>query len=212
MRLRNVKKAKEEIVKYPFVYEMPKDKKGRWKEVFGNDNKIELEIGMGRGGFLLSRAERFKDVNFIGIEKYESVLIKAVRKIDKTEVSNIAIIRGDAVFMSDFFADNEIDKIYLNFSDPWHKKRHLKNRLTYVDFLYNYKKILKKGGYIDIKTDNLPFFEFSLDQIEQAGFKVEKLTYDLHSTDYEEKQFMTEYEIKFKDRGEKINFVKIKNI
>ncbi len=212
MRLRNVKKAKEEIKTYSFVYDTPREFKGKWNEVFGNDNRVELEIGMGRGGFLLSRAKAHPDVNYIGIEIYESVLVKAARKIEKEGLNNIKLIRGDAVLLKDIFEKAEISQIYLNFSDPWPKKKHLKNRLTHVDFLYMYKEILQKDAFIDVKTDNLDFFEFGLDQIEQAGFEFIKKSYDLHSTDFEEKKFMTEYETKFNDKGQKINFVKIKNV
>ncbi len=212
MRLRNVKKAKEEIKTYSFVYDTPREFRGKWNEVFGNDKKIELEIGMGRGGFLLSRAKAHPDINYIGIEIYESVLVKAARKIEKEGIDNIRLIRGDAVLLKDIFEKDEISQMYLNFSDPWPKKRHSKNRLTHANFLYMYKEILKKDAFIDVKTDNLDFFEFGLDQIEQAGYEIIKKSYDLHSTDFEEKDFMTEYEVKFKDKGQKINFVKIKNV
>ncbi len=211
MRLRNVKEAKAEIKKCDFVYAEPMGFKGEWNEVFGNDNDIELEIGMGRGAFICARALANPDKNYIGIERYETIILKAVKKIDKLGIKNVRIICGDAVLVKDFFAEDEIAKIYLNFSDPWPKKRHFKNRLTYSDFLYSYQKILKNNSYIDIKTDNLSFFEFSLDQIRQTGFEIEKFSYDLHGTDYAERDFMTEYETKFKNLGQKINFVKVIN-
>ncbi len=206
-----MKEAKAEIKKCDFVYAEPMGYSGKWKEVFGNDNEIEVEVGMGRGAFICDRALANPDKNYIGIERYETVILKAVKKVNKLGLKNVKIICGDAILIKDFFAVDEVSKIYLNFSDPWPKKRHLKNRLTYADFLYSYQNILRNNSYIDIKTDNLSFFEFSLDQIRQTGLEIEKLSYDLHSTDYEEKDFMTEYETKFKNLGQRINFVKVIN-
>ncbi len=208
MRLRNGKKAREKVKTYDFIYESPKHLKGKWKEAFGQFEAVELEIGMGKGDFLVSKALADSRKLFVGVERYETLLAKAASKIVENNIHNIILIRADATIISAFFEKKEVSKIYLNFSDPWPKTKYHKRRLTHINFLFEYKNILKESGVIEFKTDGLDFFEFSVEQIKAAHMKVEKISYDLHSTEFPEKNFKTEYEKKFIQQGKKINFIK----
>lgn len=206
MRLRNVKGSRETIAATEFVVHDPESYKGRWKELFGNDHPIHVEIGMGKGKFLMELAKQNPDINYIGIEKYSSVLIRAVEKKKEMEdIDNLYFIRFDADFINDIFDRDEIDRIYLNFSDPWPKDRHAKRRLTSRQFLARYDQFLKKTGEIIFKTDNKDLFDFSLEEIKEAGWNLVNYTYDLHNSEYVKGNVMTEYEEKFVALGNKIN-------
>lgn len=204
MRLRNVKGSREAIAANDFVIHNPEEMKGKWKEVFGNDNQIHIEVGMGKGRFLMELAQLNPDINYIGIEKYSSVLIRAIEKRQEVELSNLFFIRMDAENINEVFAEEEIDRIYLNFSDPWPKDRHAKRRLTSHQFLERYDQFLKKEGVIIFKTDNRALFDFSLEEVPVAGWKLENYTYDLHHSEYKEGNVMTEYEQKFSSMGNPI--------
>lgn len=204
MRLRNVKGARETIEVNPYVIKDGEERKGKWKELFGNNYPIHLEIGMGKGKFLLQLAEQNPDINYIGIEKYSSVLIRALQKRKEYEGENIYFLRMDAENIPDIFKEGEIDRIYLNFSDPWPKERHAKRRLTSKEFFSRYDRILKKDGVVIFKTDNRELFDFSLEQVPLAGWKLKNYTYDLHHSEYAEGNIMTEYEEKFSAQGKPI--------
>ena len=177
MRLRNVTGSREMIAANDFVIHNPEEKKGSWREVFGNDNPIHIEVGMGKGKFLTELAQLNPNINYIGIEKYSSVLIRAVEKREQIELSNLFFIRMDAEDINDVFAEGEIDQIYLNFSDPWPKDRHAKRRLTSHQFLHRYDQFLKRDGVIIFKTDNKALFDFSLEEVPVAGWKLENYTF-----------------------------------
>ena len=204
MRLRNVKGARETIEVNPYVIKDGEERKGKWKELFGNNYPIHLEIGMGKGKFLLQLAEQNPDINYIGIEKYSSVLIRALQKREEYEGENIYFLRMDAENIPDIFKEGEIDRIYLNFSDPWPKERRAKRRLTSKEFFSRYDRILKKDGVVIFKTDNRELFDFSLEQVPLAGWKLKNYTYDLHHSEYAEGNIMTEYEEKFSAQGKPI--------
>ncbi|HJC50258.1 MAG TPA: tRNA (guanosine(46)-N7)-methyltransferase TrmB [Candidatus Anaerostipes avistercoris] len=204
MRLRNVPGAKETIIQSDFSIQEPKTYRGKWKEEFKNENPIHIEIGMGKGKFILEMAERNPEINYIGIEKYSSVLVRAVEKTENFEGENLRLIRMDAEEIEEVFAPEEVDRIYLNFSDPWPKDRHAKRRLTSARFLERYDHILAPDGRIMFKTDNRNLFDFSLEQIEEAGWILENYTYDLHNSKFNEGNVMTEYEEKFSAKGNPI--------
>lgn len=204
MRLRNVPGSREIIESERFVIKNPETLKGRWNTVFNNDNEIHIEIGMGKGTFLITLAEQNPNINYIGIEKYSSVLLRAVEKRRDIELSNLVFLRFDADFITDIFNQDEISRIYLNFSDPWPKDRHAKRRLTSKEYLNRYNTFLKKDGYVAFKTDNRNLFDFSIDQIKEAGWKLDNITYDLHNSIYMENNIMTEYEEKFSSMGNPI--------
>ena len=199
MRLRNVPGARETIIENQFSIQQPEQMKGKWHEVFQNDHPIHIEVGMGKGQFIIEMARRNPEVNYIGIEKYSSVLVRAVEKLEDFEQDNLRLIRMDAVFDKD-----EVDRIYLNFSDPWPKDRHAKRRLTSTRFLERYDNILTPEGRVMFKTDNKDLFDFSLEQVEEAGWILENHTYDLHHSEYNEGNVMTEYEEKFSAKGNPI--------
>lgn len=205
MRLRNVKGSRETISASEYTVNEPKEYKGKWKEFFGNDNPIHIEVGMGKGKFITTLASDNPGINYIGIEKYSSVLLRALEKMEELEISNICFIRMDAEEIEEVFDKDEVSKIYLNFSDPWPKDRHAKRRLTSRQFLGRYDNILKKDGIIEFKTDNRPLFDFSLEEVPEAGWKVVKHTFDLHNSDMAEGNVMTEYEEKFSSMGNPIH-------
>ena len=205
MRLRNVKGSRETIAANPLVIQDIKAKKGRWSEVFGNELPLYIEIGMGKGQFIIEMARRNPDKNFIGIEKYSSVLVRALEKCEEDAPENLRFIRMDAEEILEVFDTDEVAGIYLNFSDPWPKDRHAKRRLTYRDFWERYKIILKPDGQVIFKTDNRPLFDFSLEEVEIAGWTLENVTFDLHHSEYMEGNVMTEYEAKFSAKGNPIH-------
>ena len=204
MRLRNVPGARETIIENQFSIQEPEQKKGKWAEVFGNDHPIHIEVGMGKGQFIIEMAKRNPEVNYIGIEKYSSVLVRAVEKLEDFEQNNLRLIRMDAENIEEVFDKDEVDRIYLNFSDPWPKDRHAKRRLTSTRFLERYNNILTPEGRVMFKTDNKDLFDFSLEQVEEAGWILENHTYDLHHSEYNEGNVMTEYEEKFSAKGNPI--------
>ena len=204
MRLRHIKGAEEEIAESPYVVQDPQSLKGRWHEFFGNDNPIRIEVGMGKGKFIMELAQMNPDINYVGIERYSSVLLRGLQKRAELELSNIYFMRIDALELADVFAEDEVERIYLNFSDPWPKDRHARRRLTSVQFLNRYVNFLAADGGLTFKTDNRPLFDFSLEQVELAGWEMVNYTFDLHHSEYAEGNVMTEYEEKFSAMGNPI--------
>ena len=205
MRLRNVKNAREIVDNSSFVVHNPKEYKGKYSEVFGNNNPIELEIGMGKGNFIIDKAMKNPNINFIGVERYESVVCRALEKLENTNLTNVKIICIDA-FVLDVVFDKEIITIYLNFSDPWPMKRHAKRRLTSHVFLPVYDLIFKDEKVIVQKTDNVGLFESSIVSLSTYGYTIEEISLDLASTGMENS--LTEYEAKIMSQGIKINYLK----
>ena len=206
MRLRKVKGAKEAILESSFVIHDAMNKKGHWQELFGNSNPIHIEIGMGKGRFLTTLAMQNPNINYIGIERYDSVLIRALEKREQTEnLSNLFYLCEDAKNIVEIFEANEIARIYLNFSDPWPKDRHAKRRLTSTEFFARYDQILAKEGEVIFKTDNRILFDFSLEQVPEAGWNLKDVTFDLHHSEYAVGNIMTEYEEKFSALGNPIH-------
>ena len=210
MRLRNVPRAESVLEAHDKVIKNEKELKGRWKEVFGNDNPVYIEIGMGKGQFLTEMAARHPDRNYIGIERYSSVLLRAVERLDKLEadsraLKNIRFICMDAAQIGEVFEKGEVRGIYLNFSDPWPKKRHARRRLTSREFFVRYDQVLAPEGRVEFKTDNQDLFRFSLEEADEAGWRVLMSTWDLHSDpDMNRGNVMTEYEEKFSAKGNPI--------
>ncbi|MBQ8877258.1 MAG: tRNA (guanosine(46)-N7)-methyltransferase TrmB [Lachnospiraceae bacterium] len=205
MRLKNVPGSREAIAESDFVVHEPEKIKGSWKALFHNQNPLHIEIGMGKGKFIYEMARRNPAVNYIGIEKYSSVLLRAVQKMEAEPLVNLKFIRMDAEDVTDVFAENEVDKIYLNFSDPWPKDRHAKRRLPSKEFLARYNQFLVKDGFLEFKTDNRGLFNFAVEQLPEAGWKAEKITYDLHHDEEMVRgNVMTEYEEKFSSMGNPI--------
>ena len=195
--------------RHPIVVKQEKQYKGTWTELFGNANPIHIEIGMGKGQFLLALAKRNPDINYVGIERYSSVLLRALEKFDTEEyagLTNIRFICMNAMELPEVFALGEVARIYLNFSDPWPKARHARRRLTSTQFLAQYDKVLAPRGVVEFKTDNRPLFEFSIEQVEEAGWKLLCYTFDLHHDDVMNTgNVMTEYEEKFSSMGNPIH-------
>lgn len=210
MRLRNIPRAESVLEAHDKVIKNEKELKGRWKEVFGNDNPVYIEIGMGKGQFLTEMAARHPDRNYIGIERYSSVLLRAVERLDKLEadsraLENIRFICMDAAQIGEVFEKGEVRGIYLNFSDPWPKKRHARRRLTSREFFSRYDQVLAPEGRVEFKTDNQDLFRFSLEEADEAGWRVLMSTWDLHGDpDMNRGNVMTEYEEKFSAKGNPI--------
>ena len=205
MRLRNITGSREVIGDSRFVVQEPKEARGKWREIFGNDHPLRIEIGMGKGKFLHTLAKENPDVNYVGIEKYSSVLLRAIQKMEEDELPNLLFIRMDAEEICEVFGEGEVDRIYLNFSDPWPKDRHAKRRLPSRQFLERYDRILKPDGVLEFKTDNELLFQFAVEEVPGAGWKVKALTYDLHAdSELMKGNIMTEYEEKFSSQGNAI--------
>ena len=202
MRLKNVKGANEIIINGTYYVDNPYQYKGNWHKLFNNNNPIYIEIGMGKGNFIIQNAERYPNINFIGIEKYDSVIVRAIQKSNELELDNLKLVRIDAHKLADIF-EKEIDTIYLNFSDPWPKDRHAKRRLTSSIFLDIYDKIFESTNRIIMKTDNINLFNYSLDSLINHGYDIVYKTNDLNCL--AEDNIMTEYENKFYNKGIKIN-------
>ncbi len=207
MRLRNITGSQETIANSPFV--IKEDKlftcPGTWKNIFQNDNPIQIEIGMGKGKFIHTMAKLHPEINYIGIEKYSSVLLRAIQKMEEDELPNLKFIRMDAEDIQKVFAKGEVDRIYLNFSDPWPKDRHARRRLPSREFLSRYDVILKKDGDLEFKTDNRPLFDFAVEELDPAGWQARIITYDLHKDlELMQNNVMTEYEEKFSSLGNPI--------
>lgn len=206
IRLRNVPGSREAIAESNLAINEPQVLKGKWNEEFGNNNPIRIEIGMGKGRFITQLALENPDINYVGIEKYSSVLIRAIEKCQDIEVPNLRFIRMEAEYICDVFNKEEVDRIYLNFSDPWPKDRHAKRRLTSKQFFERYDNILKKDGVVEFKTDNDLLFQFSLEQVPEAGWNLVAQTWDLHNdSEMVKGNVMTEYESKFSQMGNPIH-------
>ncbi|MBE5998047.1 MAG: tRNA (guanosine(46)-N7)-methyltransferase TrmB [Eubacteriales bacterium] len=205
MRLRNIPGARDAIAASPWVIHEPEKKCGLWKSVFENDHPLHLEIGTGKGRFIMQLAQEHPEINYIGIEKYSSVLLRCLEKQEELQLQNLVFIRGDAELLNTYFAEGEIEKIYLNFSDPWPKERHARRRLPSSEYLRRYDRILAQGGVIEFKTDNKDLFEFAVDEVTQSAFEIAQITRDLHNDPVMNVgNIMTEYEEKFSKKGNKI--------
>ena len=203
MRLKNVKGANEIIIRGKYYVKNPFEYIGKWNTLFNNNNPIRIEIGMGKGDFIIENAMKYPNINFIGIEKYDSVIVRAIQKSNELELNNLKIVRLDALKIDEIFK-HEIDTIYLNFSDPWPKDRHAKRRLTSPIFLSKYDNIFKHDKNIIMKTDNIDLFNYSIDSLKEHGYDIIYYTNDLHNEDISD-NIMTEYEKKFVRKGVKIN-------
>jgi tRNA (guanine-N7-)-methyltransferase len=211
MRQRNIKNLEEKLeLNSACLISNPKDLRGRWSEAFGNNNPIYLEIGCGKGKFINSKAENNRNINFIAIEGQSNVALRALEKAEKSQIGNLRIFIDYVNDLKDYFQEEELQGIYLNFSDPWPKARHAKRRLTYRARLENYREVLKKDGYIEFKTDNDGLFEFTLEEIKELGLRVLEQTTDLHNSNFSAKDTTTEYEDKFSSFGKNINYVKFR--
>lgn len=204
MRLKHVKGADLTIKEGKYYLDNPKEYKGLWSKYFKNNNPINIEIGMGKGKFLIELAQNNPNINYIGIEKYDSVLVRAVQTSNELELNNLVLLRYDAQNITDLF-DHEISLLYLNFSDPWPKDRHAKRRLTSREFLTRYDSIFKGNKKIIMKTDNIDLFEFSLNSLKEHGYNIDYISYDLHKD--KENIITTEYEDKFTKMLIKINYL-----
>ena len=206
MRLKNVPGSREVVAESSYVITEPDKCKGNWAEdVFKNHRPIHIEVGMGKGKFITELAALKKDINYIGIEKYSSVLIRALEKTEQDPLPNIRFIRMDAEEIESVFAKGEVEKIYLNFSDPWPKDRHAKRRLPSGRFLGRFSNILTDNGTIEFKTDNRQLFDFALGELDEAGWTLLASTYDLHADpEMCAGNIMTEYEEKFSALGNPI--------
>lgn len=205
MRLRNITGSREVIAESACVVQEPEKAKGKWTEVFGSDGPLRIEVGMGKGQFLYTLAGRHPEISYVGIEKYSSVLLRAVQKMEAEPLPNLKFIRMEAEELENVFGRHEVDRIYLNFSDPWPKDRHAKRRLPSREFLGRFDRILKPDGKLEFKTDNRQLFDFALGELEPAGWHADVITYDLHGDrELMEGNVMTEYEEKFSALGNPI--------
>lgn len=202
MRLKHIKDADKIINKSNYIIEKPEEYKGKWNKLFNNDNNIEIEIGTGKGKFIIEKALQNSNINFIGIEKYDSPLVSAVKKLEELDINNLRLICYDAFTIDNIF-DKEISKIYLNFSDPWPKKRHAKRRLTSSRFLEKYDLIFKDTKMIEMKTDNDDLFDYSCESFSEYGYKIVSKDTN-HISD-----ITTEYEDKFRSIGKNINYISV---
>lgn len=206
MRLRNVKNAKEQIESSRYILLEPNKYKGKFKDLFDNDNPIYIEIGMGKGQFIINNALKYPNINFIGIEKYDSVIVRAIQKLEDKDIPNLRLIRMDALEIDDIF-DKEVSMIYLNFSDPWPKERHAHRRLTSFKFLEKYDLVFKDGCNITMKTDNRKLFEYSIKSLVDYGYKINDISLDLHSDSTD--NITTEYEDRFVSLGQVIYMISV---
>ena len=206
MRLRNIPGADDVVQNSTFCIKNPNELKGKWHSIFENENPIHIEIGMGKGRFLMDLAALNPTINYIGIERYTSVLLRAVQKIEENPLPNVRFLCIDAATLPEIFASGEVNRIYLNFSDPWPKDRHARRRITSSDFLARYHEILAADGRIEFKTDNVDLFKFSLEEIENSPiWHIDVHTFDLHEDPMLNfGNIMTEYEEKFSSKGNPI--------
>lgn len=208
MRLRNVKGAAATIESSDCIILNPKDNKGSFNRLFNNDNPIYIEIGMGKGNFIIENAIKYPNINFIGIEKFDSVMVRAIEKLNGKYIANLKFIKMDATEIDEVF-EKEVDRIYLNFSDPWPKKRHAKRRLTHTEFLRKYDRIFKSTREIVLKTDNRKLFEFSITELTNYGYKIQEISLDLYKDDIID-NIQTEYEKRFNEKGFPIYMISLK--
>ena len=204
MRLRNNPHAGELLTLCKNYIADPKVFKGRWHEYFGNDHDIRLEIGAGKGQFITAIAQANPDNNFIAVEKCYTIALKLLKSIN-ADLPNLAVLCVDADLMEEYLNEGDISRLYLNFSDPWPKKRHIKRRLTSPHFIGIYQRILQDGGKIEFKTDNRGLFDYSVEQFGNSAFELQAITYDLYNSDFLEGNFPTEYESRFLSMGTPIN-------
>ncbi|MBQ1896904.1 MAG: tRNA (guanosine(46)-N7)-methyltransferase TrmB [Lachnospiraceae bacterium] len=207
MRLKNVPGCRERIAESEYVVpeEELKERAGSWKSSFAGPGELHIEIGMGKGRFIHEMALLHPDINYIGIEKYSAVLLRAVQKMEEEPKENLKFIRMDAEIIAEVFGPGEVDRIYLNFSDPWPKDRHAKRRLPSREFLARYDRILRADGRIEFKTDNRVLFDWAVEQLPGSGWKADLITYDLHAdAELVKDNVMTEYEEKFSSMGNPI--------
>jgi len=204
MRVRHKPWAKDKLSAYPqYVVQTPEENKGNWQSIFEQKGPIHIEVGTGKGRFISEMAKANPSINYIGIEIQESVIVTALDRLIEADVPNVKLMNSNAADLTTFFADNEVDRVYLNFSDPWPKTRHEKRRLTYKTFLNTYEKILVKNGEIHFKTDNQGLFEYSLWSFSQYNMLLKYISLDLHNSNYEG-NIETEYEEKFSNKGSRI--------
>ncbi len=207
MRLRNIPEAKNIVENSPFVIQQPDSLRGNWENFWKNGHAVHLEVGMGKGRFLMEMSRRHPENNYLGMELYDSVLLRAIQRRQALEepLFNLYFLCADARTLPEIFAEREVQKIYLNFSDPWPKARHAKRRLTSRQFLARYRQILSPEGTVEFKTDNRSLFEFSLQEVREAGWTLVAHTYDLHRDEAMNRgNVMTEYEEKFSSMGNPI--------
>lgn len=211
MRLRFKPFAIPELQEKEIVYFDPKENKGKWNEIFENTNPIHLEIGAGRGLFTKTLAEKNPNINYVAVEMDANILVYAVRLYEQNELTNIRVIRGFAEYLGDNFSENEISKVYINFPNPWPKRKQHKRRLTHPRQLKIYKNIMKNGSIIEFKTDDKPFFIDSLKYFENEGFEIIYKTFDLRLEEKED-NIVTEYEAKWRSQNIPINYLKARLI
>ncbi len=207
MRLKHIKNADIDIKKSSYYIDNPSEYKGKYNKLFGNSNPIHLEIGMGKGDFIIGMALKYPHINFIGIEKFDSVIVRAIEKLEDLDIPNLRLIRMDALGITDVF-DKEVDCLYLNFSDPWPKERHAKRRLTSSVFLSLYDSIFRDKCVINMKTDNRKLFEYSIMSLTSYGYIIDFLSLDLYSDDISD-NVQTEYEKKFVYNGNLIYMISV---
>lgn len=203
MRRRRKPGTRQKLLEHPLVITEPEKLQGKWREHFKNTNPLHVELGTGKGKFITTLAKLFPRINYIGIEKVEEVLYSAVSKAEMLALTNAAFIWTDIIELPQIFGPGEVDRFYLNFSDPWPKNRHAKRRLTYPTFLEIYQKLIKPGGEIHLKTDNEQFFEYSLNQFAQGNWQLQNICLDLAGRG-PNFNVPTEYEERFRKQGFKI--------
>lgn len=211
MRQRKIKNEEERLDQFgKNLIRNPKNYKGRWQDLFANQNAIHIEIGCGKGKFIITKAQENPDINFIGIEGQGSVILRALEKAEQVQLDNLIFLKEFMRDVEEYFAAGEISGIYLNFSDPWPKDRHAKRRLTHSRYLDGYKNILKPNHTIEFKTDNDELFQFAVNEFIQNGLSLEEVTEDLHSSSFSARHVTTEYEEKFKSANKTINYCKVR--
>lgn len=209
MRQRKVKNVEERLAAFSeFSVADGKKAKGNWKNIFGNENEIYMELGCGKGQFSLKQAELHPDRNYIAVEGQETVLLRALEKADIAKLPNIKFMQAFMQDVTEYFDEDELSGIYLNFSDPWPKERHAKRRLTHTRFLKGYEKVIKNSGIVEFKTDNDALFEFTIGEIKANDFEILEYSRDIHNSAFPSKDITTEYEDKFKGVNKTINYVK----
>lgn len=204
MRMRNKPWAEDYLISHRDIVSIDDERKGQITEWFSKKQPLYIEVGSGMGRFITEMAQRYPEVNFVGIERDKNVIIRIVEKVIEQNISNLRLLTTDAQHLQEFFRNGEVDRVYLNFSDPWPKKRHAKRRLTHANFLTHYKEILNDDGEIHFKTDNQHLFEFSIESMSQFGMKLKNINLDLHTNEPED-NIKTEYEEKFSTKGFRIN-------
>lgn len=205
MRLRNIPGAREAIGVSKYVIPEESECAGKWSELFGNGQPLHIEIGTGKGRFIMELAAIHPEINYVGIEKYSSVLFRATQKMEEDPLPNVRFIRMEAEHILRYFEKNEVERVYLNFSDPWPKERHAKRRLVSREFLDRYRVLLRQGGHLEFKTDNRDLFDFGVEQAETARWEIMEITYDLHhDAIMNAGNIMTEYEERFSSKGNPI--------